>query len=295
MLPERPWKLESIVRLLLSVFVCICAGSVMASGLGADGASMKGLIVEVAALLSLATTLVLLRQRWTMENLTRRLAIILLVFYVGLVLCVWSQSLAGQEHHVPSARQLLVGMASFQGAILVLTGYFLREQGTTWKEAFGLANRWKAALLWGILAACIFLPIGVQIQQLVKSALEHWSRSPFKPEEQLPVQTLRLAASFGKRLVLGIATVVLAPAAEETLFRGILYPAIKQAGYPRLALWLTSFAFAGMHANAVAFLPLLVLSLLLTALYEKTGNLLAPIMAHALFNSIELVNLFRQS
>jgi len=39
----------------------------------------------------------------------------------------------------------------------------------------------------------------------------------------------------------------------------------------------------------------LALSLLLTGLYEKTGNLLAPIIAHALFNSIELVNLYHQS
>jgi membrane protease YdiL (CAAX protease family) len=252
-------------------------------------------MVEVAALACLAATLVLLRKRWTMENLTVRLAIILLCFYAGLVLSVWSENLAGQEHRVPSARQMLVGMVSFQGAILVLTGWFLREQGTTWKEAFGFANRWRVALLWGILAACVFLPIGDQIQQLCKTIIEHWSRSPFEPEEQLPVQTLRLAASFGKRLILGIATVALAPAAEETLFRGILYPAIKQAGYPKLALWLTSVAFAGMHANAVAFLPLMVLSLVLTGLYEKTGNLLAPMIAHALFNSIELVHLFLQS
>ena len=294
MLPERPWKLESIVRLLLSVFVCVCAGSVLASALGAGVASMKARIVEVWALVCLATTLVLLRKRWTIENLTARLAIILLCFYAGLVLAVWSENLSGEAQRVPSPRQFVVGMVSFQGAILVLTAYFLGEQETTWKEAFGLANRWKTALVWGVVAACIFLPIGGQIQQLCRTVLEHWSRSPFKPEEQLPVQTLRLAETFGKRLVLGVATVVLAPAAEETLFRGILYPAIKQAGYPKLALLLTSVAFAGMHANAVAFLPLLVLSIILTALYEKTGNLLAPIVAHALFNSIGVVELFHQ-
>ena len=34
-----------------------------------------------------------------------------------------------------------------------------------------------------------------------------------------------------------------------------------------------------MHANAIAFIPLLVLALFLTILYEKTNNLLAPIAA----------------
>ena len=296
MLPGKAWKLESIVRLLLSVFVCICAGSVLASGLGAPKSWWPFRVVEVAALAFLATTLALLRKPWTLETLTRRLAMVLFCFYAGLMLSVWAEKLAGGEaRHVPSAGQMLVGMLSFQGAILVLMGHFLREQETSWREAFGLSNRWQTALLWGVLAACIFLPVGMAIQQLCVKILKLWSQSPFKPEEQLPVQTLRLTAPWAKRLILGVATVALAPVAEETLFRGILYPTIKHSGYPRLALWLTSLAFAGMHANAIAFLPLLVLSLLLTGLYEKTGNLLAPIMAHALFNSIELVALYRQS
>ena len=295
MLPGRAWKLESIVRLLLSVFVCICAGSVLANGLGTAKPWWPFRVVELAALAFLAITLALLRKPWTLETLTLRLAMVLFCFYAGLMLSVWAEKLSGAEaRHVPSAGQMLVGMLSFQGAIVVLSGYFLREQGTTWREAFGLDHRWQMAVLWGILAACIFLPIGVRIQDICVKLLKLWSQSPFKPEEQLPVQTLKLTAQLSKRLILGIATVILAPVAEETLFRGILYPAIKHAGYPRIALWLTSFAFAGMHANAAAFLPLLVLSLLLTVLYEKTGNLVAPIVAHALFNGVELVYLFKQ-
>ena len=78
------------------------------------------------------------------------------------------------------------------------------------------------------------------------------------------------------------------------LFRGILYPTIKQAGFPKLSLWLTSLAFAAIHLNAVTFLPLLVLSLLLTFLYEKTNNLLAPITTHAVFNAVQFVWLYLQ-
>jgi hypothetical protein len=76
------------------------------------------------------------------------------------------------------------------------------------------------------------------------------------------------------------------------LFRGILYPAIKQAGFPRIALWSTVLLFAAVHLNAVTFLPLAVLALILTALYERTDNLLAPITAHALFNALNFVALF---
>ena len=118
--------------------------------------------------------------------------------------------------------------------------------------------------------------------------------SPNKPQEQQAVQTLRIASSWLDRVVLGVVTILLAPVAEETLFRGILYPAIKQAGFPKLAFWLASIAFAAVHLNVMVFVPLLVLAMFLTVLYEKTDNLLAPITAHAAFNAIEFARLYLQ-
>ena len=46
--------------------------------------------------------------------------------------------------------------------------------------------------------------------------------------------------------------------------------------------------------NAPTFVPLFVLALALTWLYEKTDNLLAPITAHSLFNAANLVVLHFQ-
>jgi membrane protease YdiL (CAAX protease family) len=80
--------------------------------------------------------------------------------------------------------------------------------------------------------------------------------------------------------------VVLAPVVEEMLFRGILYPVIKELGYPRFALWSTSLVFGLVHANFMTFLPLTFLALLLVMLYEATDNLLAPILVHSLFNAV---------
>ena len=179
-------------------------------------------------------------------------------------------------------------------------------------------------MLWGLLAAVIFLPIGWGLQQasaLVMTHLPHWK---MEPQEQLPIHALRVSLSWGGRLALGAAAVLLAPVAEEALFRGILYPAIKQLelprlalwgnsplfqgvlsrlfrrilypaikrlGFPRLALWGNSLLFAAIHMNLVTFVPLLVLALVLTALYERTNNLLAPITAHVLFNLLNFVML----
>ena len=101
-----------------------------------------------------------------------------------------------------------------------------------------------------------------------------------------------MAGTWLPRLVLGVITILLAPAAEEVLFRGILYPWVKQAGYPRLALWGTALVFAAIHLNLATFVPLAVLAVALTLLYERTGNLLAPITAHALFNGFNFTLLY---
>ena len=82
--------------------------------------------------------------------------------------------------------------------------------------------------------------------------------------------------------------VVLAPVAEEFIFRGLLYPFIKQLGWPRLALIGVNLLFALIHFDVATFLALFLLALALTWLYEKTDNLLAPIAVHSLFNATNL-------
>jgi membrane protease YdiL (CAAX protease family) len=130
------------------------------------------------------------------------------------------------------------------------------------------------------------------LQQACGQVITHVPHFHLQPEEQPSVHALRVAVSWWNRVALGTAAILLAPVAEEILFRGILYPAIKQAGFPRLALWGTSVLFALVHVNLVTFVPLAVLALVLTALYERTNNLLAPITAHAMFNALNFLTLF---
>ncbi|MBC8243790.1 MAG: CPBP family intramembrane metalloprotease [Verrucomicrobia bacterium] len=91
-----------------------------------------------------------------------------------------------------------------------------------------------------------------------------------------------------------VMAVAVAPIAEEILFRGILYPAIKQIGYPSVAAIGTAILFALFHVNLLTFASLTAVALGLIALYEFTDNLLAPITAHAVFNASNLVMLFWQ-
>jgi membrane protease YdiL (CAAX protease family) len=104
------------------------------------------------------------------------------------------------------------------------------------------------------------------------------------PVQQSSIEALRQTNDVTRRVGIAVMAIVLAPLFEETLFRGILYPALKQAGYPRLALWGTAVLFGLSHMNALTFLSLTFIGLLLALLYERTDNLLAPIFAHMAFN-----------
>jgi membrane protease YdiL (CAAX protease family) len=296
-LSEKPWKLEAIARLLIGVFICMCCGSLLGTALypGAGFQKHKVLFFAVAivALVLLIVALIELGKAWTLENFRRRLAILFLCFYPGLILLVWAQQLAGPPASVYAVGQMFVGLLSLQGSALFLTWRMLRQQQLSWAGAFGLPEHWARAIVFGILVAGIFLPIGLELQRL-SDLVMRLPHSPVKPVEQQAVQTLRMASSWTERLIAGIFTIGLAPVGEETLFRGILYPTIKQAGFPKLAFWMTSLAFAAIHLNVETFVPLLVLALLLTLLYEKTNNLLAPITAHAVFNAVQFASLYIQ-
>jgi len=99
------------------------------------------------------------------------------------------------------------------------------------------------------------------------------------------VQTLQMAVTWGHRLALGLITILLAPVAEEVLFRGILYPGLSSQVFPRLALWGTAILFAAIHLQSGDFYTAAALALMLAWLYDRVDNLVAPITAHALLRS----------
>ena len=291
----KPWKPEAVVRLMLSVFVCVYGGSLGGCVLHfaqAGGKTGAGVFYPLAAgaVACLAATLVLLRRPLALEGLLPRLATVLGGFYGGLLAGVWVHKFGGTEE--PSIGQMVVGTCCAYGLGLFLAHRFVREHDLDWAEAFGFRHGWREALVLGLIAAVVFLPLGRMIEQASAWGLTHFAPQAMKPEEQRVVQVLRTAVSWSERGLLGAITILIAPVAEEVFFRGVLYPTVKQCGFPRLALWGTAALFGFIHFNVLTFLPLTVLALLLTLLYERTGNLLAPIAAHSLFNAVNFALLY---
>lgn len=227
---------------------------------------------------------------WRAEAIIRLILGLLVCFGVGSVAAALLHHGAGER--TISVGQMIVAAVSFQGATLVLVTHFLHEHGTTWTEGFGLLKQWPQAVLFGLMFASLFLPLGWALQWLSAQVMLRFPQLHLQPEEQQAVQTLQMAVTWGNRLVLGVITIFLAPIAEEVLFRGILYTWLKSAGFPRLALWGTTFLFAAIHWNLATFIPLAALALMLALLYERMDNLLAPIAAHALFNAANFAMLY---
>jgi membrane protease YdiL (CAAX protease family) len=295
-LPERPWKFEAILRLLLSVFVCHFFGTVVVTvtvmelvGRGPHDRAGIFFALVFGCTLCCGLALFVLRKPWELDRFMHQFIALLVSLNLALILGALAQSVAGKPGLGNLTWHTLAAALSFQGVAIVFTARLVREHGMRWAEAFGLHSRWPTALLFGGLAAGLFLPVGWLLQM---ASAELMSRAHLKTEIQPAVQALQHTVTWLDRVIMGVVTIGIAPVAEELLFRGILYPAIRQAGFPGVALWGTSLLFAAIHVNLGIFVPLLLLALILARLYERTGNLLAPITAHALFNAFNFARFF---
>jgi len=296
-LPEKPWRAEAVARLFASALICGITGGVIAlvAAYWTNPANTNALYFAVAVIGALglsAAALFLLSRPWPFETLLKSLVLTMVSFYGSFLLIGWATYLRGTHAELQSTTvRTLLGILCLHGVSFVLVHRFLREHMFRWSEAFGFKQNWAKAISAGIFVAAAMVLLTWGILAIISTVMNHFH---IEAQDQLPVQMLKLAKTKLDWWILGAATVLLVPAAEEILFRGILYPAIKRAGYPRLAVWCSAAAFAIIHLDFVRFLPLMVLALALVWLYEYTGNLLACITAHALFNAANFVALYLQ-
>lgn len=178
----------------------------------------------------------------------------------------------------------VVGVFSFHGVGLVLVNVFLRQHQTGWFDGFGFNQpRLGRTIFLALMVGVVMLPIAWSLTELSSQILRLFE---MPVEQQQAIKVLQSARGTQTLFYHAVAAILIAPFVEELVFRGILYPAIKQRGYHKLALWGTAMFFALIHGNLMIFVPLTVLAIFLTFLYETTNNLLAPILTHSFFNAV---------
>ena len=88
--------------------------------------------------------------------------------------------------------------------------------------------------------------------------------------------------------LLALFAIILAPIAEEIIFRGCIYRFLKSKLSTGFAMFISGVFFASVHGNLMALGPLILVGVLLAYIYEKERNILVPICYHALFNFLTL-------
>jgi membrane protease YdiL (CAAX protease family) len=294
-LPEKPWRPESVARLFVSAFICGLTGGAIALAVGyevnpSNTNPLYFAIAVIGAFTLSSVALLILSRPWPLETLLVRFILTTTSFYGAILLIGLATHLRGAHAELQSTTlKTLLGILCLHGVSFLLIHRFLREHALSWNEAFGFKQNWSKALLFGTFVAVVIVPLTWSILAIIGVAMEILH---IKTQDQLPVQMLKQAETKLDWWLVGAAMISIVPAAEEILFRGILYPAIKRAGYPRLAVWCSAAAFATIHLDVVRFLPLMVLALALVWLYEYTGNLIACITVHALFNASNFIALY---
>jgi membrane protease YdiL (CAAX protease family) len=135
-----------------------------------------------------------------------------------------------------------------------------------------------AGVMWGIPAWIVATMLAAIVAQLL--AMFH-----IQPEPQIAEQFIDLANPW----IAVLATVVVAPIAEETFFRGVAFNAWAREYGVRRAVVLSALLFALIHGSLGALVPIFVLGVALAVIYRRTGNLASNIALHATFNGISVL------
>jgi membrane protease YdiL (CAAX protease family) len=191
-------------------------------------------------------------------------------------------SLAGQS-------VILIGHYAAQTLVVVVLLWLGRRAVTPPDDGRLGVGR---SILIGAGALALFWPI---VQCTAAAAGYVAERVSGEPVDTIAHDTLSLILDSpvdGWLVLMGVLVVIVAPLLEEVMYRGILQRTLVGIGMGRWpAILMVSVIFALMHVGVArwhALAALLVLSVGLGWVYEKTGRLSAAISMHVLFNAANL-------
>jgi membrane protease YdiL (CAAX protease family) len=179
-----------------------------------------------------------------------------------------------------------VGLGTFLG-ILVPVFLLSRQPGMSLSRDFGLVPiSLKTVVLSGAMAGASLLPMSVlgALSVRLSTPDPQWIQAM---TENLPRNRVEL--------LLALVTVsIMAPLAEEIIFRGLLFRLVRRTwGIPH-AFAISSLVFAIVHFQPWFLLGLVGVGLLLAYVYQATGSALAAAVSHMVYNAISLIQMTYQ-
>ena len=139
---------------------------------------------------------------------------------------------------------LATNIVFVQFSALVLIAFLLRYHKISWSAAFGRINDRPLTLglpiLFGIGFVVPALGLHLVSQQLIIAL-------GGQPTSQEAVEMVARASAPPELALQALSVVVMAPICEELLFRGVIYPSLRDLGHHRLAIAASSLLFAAIH------------------------------------------------
>lgn len=176
------------------------------------------------------------------------------------------------------AAQAVVAIALFGTAL----AFALRDQGGKLRAALS-----SLGMRSGPLGAAIGLAVLAWGIYLLSAAI----LTPLLQPEQKDI-AVELGTDFGSLwsiIAAGLLIVVAAPIAEEVFFRGFMFGALRNS----LSLWpaalISALIWGALHlsgGNIGVAIQLSIFGIVLAWLYQRSGNLWSPIIAHTINNAI---------
>jgi membrane protease YdiL (CAAX protease family) len=267
----------------------------------ADAATI-GVLRDLAILVTIATALALFGYRtlrlrrpevsWNQEGqvLSRPYAApdLILLALLGVFFISTMQAPSGEQADAAiSSAGIILSMVFNLMVCAALLLYLHRLRGLNPAELFGLQHLHWRSIARVVLVFAVICLISVS---LVAIGVTQWLEGVWPDlQPQQMVETFQTSGSLGIKVLVVIAAVVIAPLAEETLFRGFVYGVLKRYTDAPFAALASSLMFAIIHLHVGSLLPLCVLAVLFCIAYEITGCLLVPMLLHMIFNATSIV------
>ena len=183
----------------------------------------------------------------------------------------------------PIAVLLSVGAVIPIHAILLVVGWFIVTKARRFPFWATLGMKWGGIKIWHLIAILVgFFALA-------------WVVTYFFPPRDDDMLRILRTSRYAAFLVAFLATFT-ATMTEELVYRGVLYSALQRSVGVKLAVLIVTTAFAGIHffqywGNTPSLIVITVVSLALTLIRAKTGNLLPCIVLHFVFNGLQSVGI----
>ncbi len=175
------------------------------------------------------------------------------------------------------------------GGSLVYRRFFSRSD-TTWPKL----KRLKISPLALIAVLVASISLGFLANALGALTIQLFPNlAPMAEQYQLEIERLLLPDELSAQILGALAVVVVAPLAEEVMFRGTLLPEQRRSQTAVSAILLNGLLFSAMHLNPVALLSLTLVGAYFAHITLRSGSLWPAILGHAVLNLVNGVVLLR--